>query len=220
MPGYMRVQAVFQGATNVPEDRFINTFHFEWFGAGATYADQSPIIAQAVDDFYTSEGSNARSLDQLMSPFIVSATINTYDLSLPEGEREPTTYTLELATTSVTPNFPEEVAVCLSLAGAPPVTPRRRGRLFFGPLVADSDVVVYGNATTPTRVNITSAQSVGVTLAERAETLASSELFNWCIRSVTPSENFVAIVAGHVDDAFDTIRKRGPDTSARLTWAA
>jgi hypothetical protein len=42
----------------------------------------------------------------------------------------------------------------------------------------------------------------------------------WCIRSTTPSENFVPIVGGYIDNAFDTQRRRGPADTARLTFGA
>lgn len=218
MPGFIRAQAVFQGATNLPEDRFINTFHFEWFGSTADYDEAKVIAGGSVESFYLLSNDNGRSLRQLMSPFIVGLTINVYDLSVPEGEREPWVQESVWTDSTVTANMPEECAVCLTLVGVPPITPRRRGRLFFGPLVSDSDVIVYGNDDTPTRVNISTSQSVGVTLSQAAETLRTTTDQTWCIRSVTPSENFVPIAGGWIDNAFDTQRRRGPDPSARLVW--
>jgi len=211
------VQAVLQGATGLPEDRFVNTFHFEWIGAGETFLTQAPVLTGAVEAFYLVAASNGRSLSQLMSPWITSITTSAYDLSLPVGEREPQTITLAWPDSSVTTNMPEEVACCLTIHGDPPVTPRRRGRLFIGPLVSNADTMVSASNTSPTRVNITTNQSLGNTLILKGNELINDARFNWVIRSVTPAENFVNVTGLWVDNAFDIIRKRGPDPDARRT---
>jgi hypothetical protein len=42
----------------------------------------------------------------------------------------------------------------------------------------------------------------------------------WCIRSVTPTENYVPITNGFIDNAFDTVRRRGPKTTTRQVWGS
>lgn len=218
MPGMMRAQAVFQGATNLPEDRFVNTFHAEWIAPYTDYATAAVQWAVAVEHFYVTAGSNGRSIGQLMSPFISKLDILVYDMSLPEGEREPYTLESTYTPTSGTNTMPEECAVCLTLHGAPPITPRRRGRLFLGPFKHDSDVIDNANASLPTRVNLEGGQAIGDTIKAAAVALRDYEGFNWAIRSVTPSENYIPITGGWIDNAFDTQRRRGPDPTARLLW--
>lgn len=218
MPGIIRAQAVFQGATNLPEDRFVNTFHSEWSGAFTDYDTARIDWAVAVETFYLVAGSNGRSVAQLMSPFISSMQIITYNMDLPEGEREPSVLNSTWVDPGGTNTFPEEVAVCLTLHGEPPITPRRRGRLFIGPLMADTDVRTNASNTMPNRVNIGAGQSIGSTLAFAAARLRDHANQNWCIRSTVPTENYVPIAGGWIDNAFDTQRRRGPDPTARLVW--
>lgn len=214
--GFLRAMATLQGATLLPEDRFINTFHFEWFGAGATYETSKDAIAAAVKQFYITDVANSRAVRDFLSPFVVSGTISTYDLSLPEGEREPTEYPMDLPAQAETATMPEECCICLTLTGDPPITPRRRGRLYIGPLTATNEVIEYGSPTGPTRVQVVGSSSVANTIQASAHRLISDTTNNWVIRSVTPSENFVQITGGYVDNAFDTQRRRGPDPSVRL----
>lgn len=218
MPGIIRAQATFQGATNLPEDRFVGTFHAEWFGQYTDYASGALAWAVSVENFYLVAGSNGRSIANLMSPFISGMTVTTYDMDQPEGEREPTTIESSWVDSGTTNTLPEEVAVCLTLHGAPPITPRRRGRLYLGPLVNDTDVRSNADNTEPMRVNIGGGQSIGATIAAAASTLRDVADLTWAIRSITPVENYVPIVGGWIDNAFDTQRRRGPDPSARLLW--
>jgi len=212
-----RVQAVFQGATLLPEDRFINTFHF--LGqVGTPDADIRTALHAAVQGFYFNSYGRSASVGGYLSTFIVTEWQTViYDLSLPEGEREPDAFTWDLPTRSGV-GLPEEVAVCLTLAGAPPVTPRRRGRMYVGPLLNLSQVIDDSSTSTPTRVNTTDNQSIGNQLAVAAKHLVDEPLIEWCVRSITPSENFVPIVGGWVDNAFDIQRRRGPDPTVRRLW--
>lgn len=216
--GFIRAQAVFQGATNLPEDRFVNTFHAEWFGTLTTYDQAAIVWAADVASFYLTAGSNGRSIAQLMSPFISTFEVLTYDMDVAEGEREPTVFPQTWTDPGGANTMPEEVAVCVTLHGAEPITPRRRGRLFIGPLMHNTDVYSSANNTTPTRVNIGAGQSIGTTIAAACVDLRDQANTTWAIRSVTPTENYVAIEGGWIDNAFDTIRKRGPDPTARLVW--
>jgi hypothetical protein len=59
-----------------------------------------------------------------------------------------------------------------------------------------------------------------VLAAHAAFLAADASALRWSIRSITPVENFVPIVAGWIDDAFDTQRRRGPDPSFRTNWGA
>jgi hypothetical protein len=40
----------------------------------------------------------------------------------------------------------------------------------------------------------------------------------WVIRSTVPLENFIQVTNGHIDNAWDTQRRRGPATTARTVW--
>jgi hypothetical protein len=211
--------AIFQGGSNLPEDRFINVFHFH----DPTLLPFQPAAEECITrvrGFYTTEGT-APALGQNISPYVSRTfTLQAYDLLQPVGERVPVVDTGTLGATTAD-GLPEEVSVCLTLQGAPPVTPRRRGRLYIGPLTDFSTNYTPANTSTPARPNIVGGSSLGATLAERAGALAISTADTpWCIRSTTPTENFVPIVGGYIDNAFDTQRRRGPDPTTRFEWAA
>jgi hypothetical protein len=211
--------AIFQGGSNLPEDRFINVFHFH-DPTILPYDPAAAVCIQRVRDFYEDEAL-APALGQNISPYVSrSYLLQAYNLLEPVGERVPTVEVGTLPATTAD-GLPEEVAVCLTLQGAPPVTPRRRGRLYIGPLTDFSTNYTPANTSTPARPNITPGSSLGATLAERAAALAiQSADTPWCIRSTVPTENFVPIVGGYIDNAFDTQRRRGPDPTTRFEWAA
>jgi hypothetical protein len=53
--------------------------------------------------------------------------------------------------------------------------------------------------------------------------LAAFEVFlaegnGWSIRSSVPTENFVPVVAGWMDNSFDTQRSRGTDATVRIVF--
>lgn len=121
--------------------------------------------------------------------------------------------------------YPPEVAVVLSLhannSGFPEHAPggarpksRRRGRLYIGPLA---------NSVAGT-IGATQEQEVGQpyrdVLGGAAAALVAASMgasLPWSIWSrVNGSLSFV--VGGFVDNAFDTLRSRGTDATARTTW--
>lgn len=217
-----RVQTVLQGASNLPEDRFINTFHFHIPGAPGIipFDDYSDTCLDAVSQFWLNVAPND-ALGSRISPFVKrAATLSAYNLELPEGEREPKTIGITLGAAAADSGMPEEVAICLTMHGAPPVTPRRRGRLFIGPIVNGSQNVDNGDNLLPSRVQLSGANNIGGLLAATAVRLSTFVGAGWSIRSVTPAENFVPIVGGWIDNAFDIQRRRGPDPTARTLWGS
>lgn len=217
MPVAIRVQAVFQGGSGLPEDRFVNTFHF----ASATnqpYAENALACRNAVEGFFVSPHGGEAAIGAHLSPYVGRAfTVTSYNLLDAPGERLPTTQAATLPA-STADGLPEEVAICLTLRGAPPVTPRRRGRIYIGPLCDNNGIIVYANTTTPARPKMTSSASITAALGASFTYLKNVVTADtaWCIRSTTPTENFVPIVDGYVDNAFDTQRRRGPDPDFRF----
>lgn len=211
----LRCQAVFQGASGLPEDRFVNTFHFTWV-TGDSYLDMVAAATAKVDDFYTASPGTEAAIGSYLSPYVNRAfVVKGYDLSLPPGEREPFEWPSTLPATTAT-GLPEEVAICLTIRGAPPVTPRRRGRIYIGPLSDTTNVIVPASTGGPARPKVTSSNSVTEAILESAAALAGGPgLPVWSIRSVTPTENFVLVNDGYIDNAFDTQRRRGPDPDFR-----
>lgn len=198
------------GPSNLPSDRVINVFHF----TGTTTYDADVLAAEnAVLNFYQSLGPHSLTLGNYMSPWVQrQAEIRSYDLTTAKP-RVPRVTPFELGASGAT-GYAEEVTVCLSYRGAAPHSPRRRGRIFFGPL--RSSGVTDASSSEPARPNA----NLIADLAAAAVNLANDSTIQWVIRSTVPTENFVTIVDGWVDNALDTQRRRGPDPTARTLWSS
>jgi hypothetical protein len=206
----VRVMFVGHGPSNLPEDRVINVFHF--VGSGA-YAATAELALDNVEDFYLETFTQTLGIASWLSPWIQrSAELRAYDLTAAKP-RIPTIRAITLPSIGAADGAPEEVAVCLSYLGAPPITRRRRGRIFVGPL--KSSAVVAATSSVPARPH-TSLMSDLTIAATRLATFGVT--CQWSIRSSLPAENFVPIVSGYVDNALDTQRRRGPVTTARTLW--
>jgi hypothetical protein len=208
-----------QGGSLLPEDRFVNVFHFH----DPTLLPPDPAGVTCTDivrRFYTLSTTGGNSVSTFISNY-VSRTAKLIWYNLLESEpRIPHEEALTLAP-ALTSGAPEEVAVCLSYQGAPPVTPRRRGRIYIGPLSNSTSCIAPATTTTPAKPADASAPQLVNTLVAAADRMMAEAVtagLPWCIRSTVPTENFVPIVSGHVDNAFDTQRRRGPAPTARQTF--
>lgn len=200
----------------LPEDDIMNTFHFKG-EAGPSTATDTAAIATAVGAFYNA-------IDGSIFPNEVAATADfkTYDLSN-AVPRVPVFEGTHSLTPSGTTGIPTEAAICLSFEGSPVSgvnQARRRGRLFLGPLSTECVQIVGGKTVVEAdrRGTIATAAS-----ALRAAAIAAD--LEWGVYS--PSEAafdgdisaFTAVASGWVDNAFDTIRKRGTAPTVRTTWS-
>lgn len=194
-------------ASGLPEDAVTNTWYFD--GDPTVGSGDMEEIAAALTQFYNA-------IDTYLSPILgTTATVTFYSMSDPEPR--PPLYTANIALVLSTGNpLPDEVALCLSFRGTYPagaVRARRRGRLFIGPL---------GNNTqgTTTAANRPSSTFVSA-LATAADTLLTSsqtEPWDWVVYSPT-SDSDTPVVAGWVDNAYDTQRRRGVAATSRTTFS-
>jgi len=208
----MRAMAVFQGHSGLPEDRYVNTFHFSNL---STYSSLVTDAFNVLEDLYFNPNTTAP-LNEWLSPTLLrDAEFRFYDLSDPEP-RVPTIEPFTLGTAQDADGDPEECAAVLSFHGEPPVTARRRGRIYLGPLAqgaissADSDTYSHVSQLLVTDMLAAASHALGVSEGNGA---------GWSIRSTVPSENFVPIVGGWVDNAIDIQRRRGAEATVRTTWA-
>jgi hypothetical protein len=199
-----RAMVVFENAeTALPEDRFINTFHFLTM---QEHEPSSPLIAARLVAFYNN-GPN-----QIISSKVDrgnnKAQVRTYNLS-DAMPREPivTPWTLAPAP-SPSGALPNEVAVCVSFY-ADRNLPRNRGRVFIGPL----DRVVMESGSGDMRVS----SSYRTTLANAVEQLDSTVNVTWCVYSERDGQA-KPVTHGWIDNAFDTQRRRGKDPDSRLSF--
>lgn len=225
----LRAQVRLENVNHVPEDAFVNTFHFKINDADP--AAQCVAIGNDLASFYatdTEQVSNAqpageRSIMNYLGPQIDSSNLHTlkvYDLS--DAKPRTPIYERVFNFNQLGPGYiPNEVAICLSYR----VTPasgvnraRTRGRVFLGPV---STRAVSGTGS-DARV-ATNARNV---IAKAAAALAlSPPEYQWCVYSPTTDalgptlyDSAFEIDEGYVDDAFDIQRRRGVRSSARTLW--
>lgn len=215
----IRVMHVMQGATNLPEDRFVNVFHFH----NPTVGDSTAAIVQVcnvLEDALTTELSGTSSYGNFISPYASrNSQLVAYDM-LTATPRIPIPRSITLGA-ALQGGLPEEVACCMSYHGAPPITARRRGRIYVGPLSSAAIAFQPATAGSPAIPGQTAAGSLNQFLIAFGTFLMAESAtvgMPWAIRSTRPDENYVTIVGGHVDNAFDTQRRRGCTPSGRTTW--
>lgn len=211
----MRAQVVFQGQSGLPEDRYVNTFHFS---NGLSSAVHIPNILTTLDAFYEEVNVGGEALNEFLSPALERTyEYRLYDLADAEP-RVPVIATRSMNSAASTFGHPEELSIVCSLHGAPPVTPRRRGRIYFGPL-ADMNTITRASGTEYSSVHVNIVGHL-VEALNAMLTASNANTAGWAIRSSVPAQNFVPIVGGFVDNAIDIQRRRGADATSRTTWGS
>jgi hypothetical protein len=133
-------EAVFQSATELPKDRFINTFHFVGLTAVSPGdSTEMECAAARIAQFYTKQypvdpdhpALTAAISDYLSAEIDRTVTVNVYD-HLQAKPRTPYPFHFALTAAGGAQSLPEEVALCASYYSARNVA-RQRGRLYIGP---------------------------------------------------------------------------------------
>jgi hypothetical protein len=217
-------QITLEPSTHMPEDRFVNTFHFITNDPAASMIG----IRNALNEFYASDTEQVtnqqvageRAIINYFGPQIDPGNLHTgklYDLADAKPRQPILEWNPNLVEIGDT-SFPAEVAVCCSYyadSESGDNEARRRGRVFLGPLAAVSATQGLDDA----RVNPAFAQVI----AKAATRLANST--GWCIYSPTTDnegatldESAYLVSGGWVDNAFDTQRRRGMRATSRVMW--
>lgn len=212
------VQATIPSKTNIPRDAVVNTFHF----VGVQERSEFPgVIIGRLDEFYTSTvTSTGDSISQYMSTELNfgGARAKFYDMD--DAEPRAPFADESMGLTQGTPitqvNLPGEVALCTSYRGdlqSGQNPSRRRGRLYIGPLNTGALASVSQSPTRP-------ASDFYNTVADATQRLAAASTLGvrWVVHSRVAGTN-TPIEYGWVDNAFDTMRKRGVDPTARVNWS-
>lgn len=202
-----RAMAIFQGVSNTPEDRYVNTWHFRNDYAVGSPEEPQGAITRALTAFYfgTTEGGDF--IARYMSRHIVGVEFRIYDLGQPGSAEEPREPIITAPQEEVSfgqgtrdAALPQEVAVVLSTRTARRGA-RGRGRTYLGPLT----VAAMEEGGSVPRVD----GMFRDTIVDRAEDLLNTaENITWCVLSTTSGEVY-PVTGGYVDDAFDTQRRRG-----------
>lgn len=169
-------------------------------------------------------------IDAYMSSEIsTTARVKYYNLrdTLPRTPVLEDEFSLTLATADSLPN---EVAICLSYRSEIASglnAARRRGRLYLGPFSVSALTAGVGDA----RVHATLRALIAGAAQDLVENMFADGDGAWVVFSPTTAgpepwdeaaltSASSVVVAGYVDDAFDTVRSRGLDPTARVSWTA
>ena len=217
IPGGIRAQLILQGITGLPEDRYVTTWAFQTPSGTVDELHHQQVATMLQDWLKGTTGANP-SIDSMLSGVLVGGVgaglIKSYDLGqlVP---RIPYETVFDRAAEHSSASFPSEVAITASFQGTPN-QPRRRGRVYVGPLKASTGEMPNFTG----RVNVTAATRLIITDAmARLQAWARPEFVTWCILSQTNAA-LVEVTGGYVDDAFDTQRRRGEEPVNRTSWTA
>lgn len=189
-----------EGVSNLPEDRIVNTWHFDGSGDFDNVADM-------LDDFYNtvpaSGGSNTIAKFMTVDAMQDDLRIDIYDLSDPIPRVPVYTTTRTMIGMLSSGSLPRETALCLSYQGIKVSgvnQASRRGRVYLGGLAATANA--SGRPTSPFTTCV----------AEKGEDLLSASIasvsWSWVVYSPTLLTS-TPVVSGWCDDAWDTQRRRG-----------
>lgn len=222
--GGLRAQFCFQGAGGQAKDQWCNTFNFTTINELLLEGD-GEIIDGAIRTFFSALNVSG---DSCMSSVVENAPATTKIYNYADPKPRPIAFesfqTPSYSQGSGHPNFPNEVAVCLSYKAAPvagAIRARNRGRIYIGPLCSTAADVGAGNNPVVSGGFVTSLLAAAV--AMRATLFAANIV--WCIYSPTSHNqaNPAALVddfmfpidSFSVDNEFDTQRRRGVKATTR-----
>lgn len=225
----VKVAAIMDAVTGIPEDAVQNTFHFHQAGgdpvvmAGtataaiqAFYTDANHASGRSVSEFLSDEVSRAVGASVMKAWEVDEAAI----VGPPKRFDETFLFEVPLVLDAAfdPASMVSEAACVLSVHGVLDGSDgdrRRRGRLYIGPLNTSAPESV---ATAPLRPG-TTFRGVLVEGARSLFAVTDPTATDWVVTSraelVLVSE---PITAGWVDDAFDTQRRRGPARTLRQTF--
>ncbi len=220
LPDIFKCQVVMEGTSGLPEDVFINNWYFRSDDVQGVGYDPPGAIKRVLDSFYMTPSPAGIRIDNYLSKGIKrQLKYRVYDL----GQAPPRTRDERLSGTmlSVSANsMPYEDALCLSFyAGLN--RPRRRGRIYLGPLN------VQALNPGPSTAYPTPDPQLLACIADRAAAVGrTTENVTWVMVTkggmkppVEPAGAKV-ITAGWVDNAWDHQRRRGLAATARTPFSA
>jgi hypothetical protein len=224
MSGKFRCQVALERQGARPEDAIVNTWYFD---SDQTFEEDADDVAGRLVTFYTA-------IKGFYSDLLTgNGRIKVYDMADPEPRAPGHVRDFALAIAASSPDFPAEVALCLSMeaaqvSGTPQA--RRRGRVFLGPInngvigaTTLGDVTVLSSArdailaaaktlaTGPDlgdgRLSVFSPTTAGAPLGEGPGQYTPQQL----------DDSFHDVVKLWIDDRLDTQRRRGGAPTARTT---
>lgn len=215
----IRVQTVLKPTSNISKDFVTNTMHFriDHDGEGAVAPDRSVNdmineVLDALETFYNNMGGAIfGGLSQTGHNFKV------YRLDEPEPRFPRLERTWDFTFIPATAMLPAECAIVASFESfeAPGFKQAsRRNRIYLGTLAAATSSNA-GRIEDSVRTDIADAM---VALFDDQDG-AGFTGWTWIVYSPT-LDTWAPVKAGHVDNAFDTQRRRGVSSTFRSTWGS
>lgn len=221
-----RVQVAIPSQTGLPEDVRQNTLHFDT--GAVSVANAADAIRNRLDDFYgvtvapqTFSIASFLSIDLAAGPPLykfydqpIGGTPAPVGGPYPDRPNSgPPVAELEgnWSPFGSSKGLPGEVAACASFFNVR-TDPRRRGRIYIGPLVSGAVEIFGGRARVIQTLRDIMATS-SIRLVQDGRTFGVElVIYSRANDAVYP------VVGGFVDDAFDTQRRRGTDPQIRDLW--
>jgi len=204
----LRCQVVIPADNADPADVVVNNWGFIAIPHDAgTWAE----IKAMLKGFYDAWSSHRSSL------YVWENTrIKAYDMDAPKPRVPLHDESLGLVASAGTTSLPQEVALCLSFQAAKGSglnQRRRRGRVYLGPFVTNTN---QGTTGRPDSTFHTAIVTAAQTLLNTSNTSAGVA---WCVISeATGAPIANGVDNGWVDNAWDIQRRRGNEASSRLLF--
>lgn len=214
------VQWTIHARSGLASDDAVNTWHFNTPDSSAIETDAAE-AANMIYNFYTVGAAPVLQLFSSAYAFagdVAHQTIKTYNLDDAIPRVPITDSDVNVNFLSATgDNLPSEAAICLSfqgtrLSGVPQA--RRRGRVFLGPLRANT--ATTGGTVSPRPAAAAIGSIITAATALKAASDASARV-HWAVHSSYGTSCLVD--NGWVDDALDTQRRRGVAPTTRTVFA-
>jgi hypothetical protein len=216
-------------ASGLPADKMVNTFCFEYPGAQAPAQDA--LISTAIIAFYNTTAAGAakevaKHINDTVSRTASACRLDFYNITghldgSPHGSPYLTAGWTLSSSEMAGAGLPAEVAIVSSFhaaygslseeVGNTRPKNRRRGRVYIGPLTLQ----VLGQDATTKRVKV--VQSTMTDIQKASQAMMDDSNTNWCVWS-RQDQLTLSVVGGHVDDGFDTQRRRGEKAISRSTY--
>lgn len=201
-----KCMVIIEHATGDPAKRVVNNF---WFTLDSTARDthaasvegQLGVFYAALDMYYSTEYTNAP---------VKARWYRMLDPKIRVAWRETTFHTLVTGSDRA----PQDLALCMNFrgvyaSGSP--NARRRGRVFLGPFATNA---LNGTTGRPAAALLTAIATQGGNIIN-----ASNADANWEWVQYSPTDDrSLEVIAGWVDDTWDTIRSRDFDPVSRNTF--
>lgn len=219
------IRVVMTAKSGLVADQVVNDFAFKNQSGSATIGDAAGMIGM-VSDFYSEPSAGNRISNYIGENVDRAATHQMEAYHIVAGPLGSPFYTEDwigpAAPGTANSNLPLEVAAVLSFhadltgiqeeAGATRPRARRRGRVYLGPLTTDG-VTITDDAPLLGPDLRTAMGAAAVALKDAAETD-----WPWCVWSRADAI-LRPVVGGWTDNAPDTQRRRGQESTNRATWA-